>query len=250
MLAAETLTIIAMASPFWATFSSADERFCTSPPCKYWIGLWRKTSCEWGSTGVGREDCSRWDHPYIHADWHHAVQGLESLAVIFFAVPLIVLPVYIYVALGLYFRCLMACMVLSVLLGTCCNIAGVIVFGVRIGVENSWSYSWCLIVCVVGGGLGLIAFIILLIATINKPTFSPSNKYFASGFYVERDRNRLYVIETDEPVKVVYPVVVDEGSLDRTQEKVPLPEGAAIVVTPPDDNLGGDSAYETVRVGK
>jgi hypothetical protein len=54
----------------------------------------------------------------VVTDWHHAVQGLESLSVIFFAIPLVVLPVYIYVALGLYYRCLIGTMALSVLLGS------------------------------------------------------------------------------------------------------------------------------------
>lgn len=253
LLTAEILTILAMAAPFWATFTSSDAQFCISPPCKYWLGLWRKTSCNWGSTGVSREDCSRWDHPYFHADWHHAVQGLESLAVIFFAIPLIVLPVYIYVALGLYYRSLMGTMAVSVLIGTGCNIAGVIVFGVKIGSESSWNYSWCLIVCVIGGGLGLIAFIIILIATINKPEFA-AEKYFASGqsgFYVDRDRNRLYVVETNEPVKIVYPTDYNEPPYPEKPNLKEPRQGSTIIVTPPVDGLDNsakDPAYESVLV--
>ncbi|KAK7104105.1 uncharacterized protein [Littorina saxatilis] len=209
LLAAEIMTILAFATPYWA--SDDDMSF----------GLWRTAKCNPGSTGPDRDDCYRSDFPWKGADWQHATRGLESLAIIFFSFPLIVLPVYIYVALGLYYRCLMGCMALSVLLGTLCNIAGVVIYGIQIGSNDTWKLGWCLIVCIIGGGLGLIAFIILLIATINKPTFTPE-KYFLSGFYVEQDRNRLYVVETDEPTKVVY--AASEPPMSARPPLTPLPQ--------------------------
>nr|KAG5696988.1 hypothetical protein BaRGS_008450 [Batillaria attramentaria] len=155
-------------------------------------------------------------------------RGLESLAIIFFAIPLVVLPVYIYGALGLYYRCLLGSMTLFVLLGTISNIAGVVVFGVQIGSVDGWTFDWCLIVCIIGGALGLIAFIILLIATINKPEFKP-DKYFSSGFYVDPDRNRLYAVESDEPVKVVYPPPSEPTTPKQLQLQVP-PQGEVVHV--------------------
>ena len=101
------------------------------------------------------------------------------------------------------------------------NVAGVVIFGIQIGSNDSWKLDWCLIVCIIGGALGLIAFIILLIATINKPEFTPE-KYFASGFYVEQDRNRLYVVETDEPVKIVYPA---------SEPPTPGPQAAPVAIS-------------------
>ncbi|XP_076441625.1 uncharacterized protein LOC143280814 [Babylonia areolata] len=191
LLAAEVLTILAFASPYWA--SVGQESY----------GLWRKARCNPGLSGPERQDCSTWNFPWYGKDWQHASRGLESLAIIFFAIPLIVLPVYIYVALGLKYRSTLGFMTLFVFLGTLSNIAGVVVYGVQIGSDDSWKLGWCLIVCVIGGALGLVSAIILLIATINRPEFA-AEKYFASGFFVDPDRNQLYVVETDEPVKVVY----------------------------------------------
>ena len=113
--------------------------------------------------------------------------------------------------------------------------AGVVVFGIQIGTHDEWKQDWCLIVCVIGGALGLVAFIILLIATINKPEFAPE-KYFSSGFYVEQDRNQLYVVETDaEPVKVVYQTASEIGAPSmRPPAPVPAlaPAPQAMVVSP------------------
>lgn len=197
LLVAAILTVLAFASPYWA--SDQYNQF----------GLWRRARCDPGVTGPDRQDCALWNFPWHGGEWQYATRGLESLAIIFFAIPLVVLPVYIYGALGLYYRCLMGFMTFMVLCGTICNIAGVIVFGVQIGSNEYWKVGWCLIVCIIGGGLGLIAFIVLLIATINKPVFMP-DKYFTSGFYVDPDRNRLYAVESDEPVKVIYPATQSE----------------------------------------
>ena len=111
--------------------------------------------------------------------------------------------------------------------------AGVVIFGVQIGSNDSWKLGWCLIVCIIGGALGLIAFIILLIATINKPEFTPE-KYFASGFYVEQDRNRLYIVESDEPVKIVYPTS-EPPQTPRLPAPVPATEGHVNPAMQPDD---------------
>ena len=53
LLAAEILTILAFASPYWAR--DDDMAF----------GLWRKARCDPGSSGPDRQDCSRTDFP-----WH------------------------------------------------------------------------------------------------------------------------------------------------------------------------------------
>ncbi|KAL8583830.1 hypothetical protein ACOMHN_040299 [Nucella lapillus] len=212
LLAGETLTILSFASPYWA--SVGQEYF----------GLWRVARCDPGSTAPGRQDCKRWDMLWNGEDWQLATRGLESLAIIFFAIPLIVLPVYIYVALGLYYRCTLFLMTLSAFLGTLSNIAGVVVYGVKIGSNEGWKLGWCLIVCIIGGALGLIAAIILIIATINKPEFQPE-RYFNSGFYVDQDKNRLYVVESDEPVKVVYAASEPPISAKTLPPPTPLSPG-------------------------
>ena len=82
----------------------------------------------------------------------------------------------------------------------------------------------------------------------------PYFRYFASGFYVEQDRNRLYVVETDEPVKIVYPVATPppEGSTLQARPPADLTPSNA---TPPDSDEGQghqgsyvNPAYETVAV--
>ena len=50
---------------------------------------------------------------YFPADWLKVVRGFESLGVIFMALPLVILPVYMYVSLGLYYRSMMISMCLS-----------------------------------------------------------------------------------------------------------------------------------------
>lgn len=48
-------------------------------------------------------------YPFF-SDWLHAVRALECCAVIFVSLPLVILPVYMYVALGMYYRCVMGTM--------------------------------------------------------------------------------------------------------------------------------------------
>lgn len=52
----------------------------------------------------------------VSSDYLHAVRGLESLGIIFLAIPLITLPVYMYIALGMYYRCMLGSMCVSSLL--------------------------------------------------------------------------------------------------------------------------------------
>ncbi|XP_041353577.1 uncharacterized protein LOC121371619 [Gigantopelta aegis] len=179
LLAAETLQILSFAAPYWATSEVTGTSF----------GLWRKARCATEYVG-----CTRWDFPWYVPDWQNAVRGLESCAIILIAIPLIVLPVYIYVALGLYYRCIMVFMTVCSLLAVLCNAIGVAIYGVEIGKSDELKVSWCLIVSIIGAGFDLIGFLILLIATINKPVFRP-DKYYPSGFYVDPDHNKLYAVD-------------------------------------------------------
>ncbi|GFO34602.1 hypothetical protein PoB_006110700 [Plakobranchus ocellatus] len=191
LLLAMILHILSFASPFWAEDKDEDFDF----------GLWRSYRCipDQDPGSLAEEGCYRWNHHWDVADWLNAVRALESLAVIFWAIPLVILPVYIYVALGLYYRCLLGTMTAFTLLGVGCSIAGVIVFGVEIGDNSGLSVSWCLPVCAAGAGLGLIAFIIFLVSTCKRPKFK-HERHFVSGFYVDPDRNRMYVVENVEQV--------------------------------------------------
>lgn len=93
-----------------------------------------------------------------------------------------------------------------------CNIIAIIVFAVKIN-EKSWDAEWCIIVDSVAAGVGIIATFILLISIFNKPKFE-LQRHFLSGFYVDPDRNRMYVVENvEEPVKQP-PSSVDHGQIN------------------------------------
>ncbi|RUS77102.1 hypothetical protein EGW08_015139 [Elysia chlorotica] len=210
LLVAIFLHILAFASPAWASDDygkfglwRTHDDYCTNPnlrfyntPCRYWADNW--------------ED----------ADWFKAVQALEMITIIFWVWPLIILPVYIYVAMGLYYKCLMGTMTAFTFLGAATNIAGLIIFGIEIETTSNLSHNWCLPVCAAGGLLGFLAFIIFLVACLNRPKFV-HEQHFLSGFYADPDKNRMYVVENVEPpaasvapsnsVKISPAQVVDSG---------------------------------------
>ncbi|KAH9519548.1 hypothetical protein Btru_002991 [Bulinus truncatus] len=138
---------------------------------------------------------------YLYTEWIDAVRAMESLTLIFWALPLVIVPVYIYVALGLYYTCTLGTMTAFTLLGAITNIIGVIIFGANIGENSDWKTGWCLIVCVIACGLGVIAFIVFAIACCQRPVFAPERHYI-SEFNLDRDKNKLYVIESLEPDKL------------------------------------------------
>ncbi|XP_059141840.1 uncharacterized protein LOC131929578 [Physella acuta] len=187
LLAAMVLQILSFAAPYWAYSNTED------------IGLWRRTNCVQRN---GVSGCYRTDHLwYYYTEWIDAVRAMEALTIIFWAIPLIVLPVYIYVALGLYYRCTIGTMTVLTILGAITNLIGVIIFGAKIGENSAWRASWSLILCVIACGLGIVAFVFLLIACCKKPPKFIVASHFHSAFYVDPDRNRMYVVEDVEQVK-------------------------------------------------
>ncbi|KAK6182978.1 hypothetical protein SNE40_010538 [Patella caerulea] len=178
LLAAMIFHVLAFAAPYWSTTESDGN-----------YGLWRRARCRI----EGSTDCYRYNMHWSVADWLNAVRGLECLTIIFWSVPLMILPVYIYVALGLHYRCLLGSCCVSVLVGSICNIIGAIIYGIQIATDDVMRLGWCLIICIIGGGLGFVSFIILLIATFNRPDFS-IDRHYPSGFYVDPDRNKLYAV--------------------------------------------------------
>ncbi|CAL1537326.1 unnamed protein product [Lymnaea stagnalis] len=186
LLACMVLQILAFAAPFWAYSPTAD------------IGLWRRTNCidENGVSG-----CYRTDHMwYFYTEWLDAVRAMEALAIIFWAIPLVILPVYIYVSLGLYYMCTMMTMSVFTILGCVCNLIGIIIFGAKIGENSDWKTGWCLVLCVIACGLGIAAFVLFLIACCKKPQFDPDT-YYISGLFVGPEDEQIYVIENSESEK-------------------------------------------------
>lgn len=148
-----------------------------------YVGLWRDGNCN----KPDHKECFQRDHvEYFAEDWLKAVRGLECLALIFLALPLVVLPVYMYVALGLYYRCMLGSMAICCLLSAVCCLAGVIVYGVQV-TSMDWDTSWCLWVAIVGAGGAFIAFLILTIATLTKrpETVTKCDKIHMYTIYAE-----------------------------------------------------------------
>ncbi|KAK3712670.1 hypothetical protein RRG08_058572 [Elysia crispata] len=187
LMLALTLHILSFAMPFWAADDVGD------------FGLWRVRRCipvlQPGQ--LDDEVCYQWDHPWKTSDWLKIVQALESFTILLWVIPVVVIPVYIYVALGLYYRCFLGTMTTITIVGVASSGAGVIIFGIRIADSSQLSLRWCLPVCAAGSGLGFIAFIIFLIAVLNRPKFK-HDRHFVSGFYVDPDRDRMYVVENIE----------------------------------------------------
>ncbi|ESO82998.1 hypothetical protein LOTGIDRAFT_236912 [Lottia gigantea] len=178
LLAALILHVLSFASPYWA-YSDGVGHF----------GLWRYAECLLDDI----KDCYRYDMHWDAPTYLDAIRALECLTLIFWCVPMMIVPVYIYVALGLRYKCLLGCMALSILVGAICNVIGAIIFGVQIG-TNDWQLGWCLIVCIVGGALGFVSFVVMAIATFNRPDFA-IERHYPSGFYVDPYKNKLYVVE-------------------------------------------------------
>ncbi|CAG2195313.1 uncharacterized protein [Mytilus edulis] len=143
--------ILAVAAPFWS-FDGL-----------HYVGLWK-----YGRCAFDHKKCYRnWQVEYFVSDWLKAVRGLECLALIFLSFPLVTLPIYMYIALGLYYRCMLGTMALCSLISAVCCLAGVVVYGVQI-TSMDWDTSWCLYVAIVGAAGAFIAFLVLIVATITK----------------------------------------------------------------------------------
>lgn len=183
LLAGAILIIIGFAAPYWANDGNN------------YVGLWRYGKCSkpeyW--------DCYKYDQPSFGnvPDWLHAVRAMESLAIIFVSLPLVILPVYMYVALGMYYRCMMGTMCVFTLLCVACGIAGVIVYGVNIS-NNNWKVSWSLICVIIGCAAVFIGFLVLLVSMLSKRPEGITQPYYPTTIYVDPKKNKLYTIRLDE----------------------------------------------------
>ncbi|GFR67411.1 hypothetical protein ElyMa_005581700 [Elysia marginata] len=204
LLLAMVLHILAFAFPDWATDSEGK------------FGLWRVGNNYCGAKSAYSEACRRYRDYWTDFDWFLAVRALECLTIIFWAFPLVILPVYIYVALGLYYRCMMVLMACFTFLGAACNIIGVVIFGIEVEESSDLSLRWCLPMCAVAGCIGLLAFIAYFLAVLKRPKFE-HQQHFLSGFYVDPYKNRMYVVETTDPPADVAVVQPNDGVISPEQ---------------------------------
>jgi hypothetical protein len=187
LLIAMVLQVLSYAAPFWAYDKNGD------------FGLWRKYTCITvdGDGSASDLGCYKQDHPWYIGGWLNAVRAMESLAIILWAVPLVVLPIYIYVALGLHYRCMLGTMTALTLLAAICNLIGFLIYAAKIADNASWSTGWCFILCVIADGFGFLSFVIFLISTCSRPTFNVDN-YYPSEYFVHPE---LYIINNLGPTK-------------------------------------------------
>ncbi|KAK3093445.1 hypothetical protein FSP39_015802 [Pinctada imbricata] len=179
LLAAAILQILGVAASNW----SHDGTF--------YVGLWRRGLC----MRPLHVDCYRDDHvEYFTQPWLHAVRGLECLGVVFIAVPLVVLPVYMYIALGLYYKCMMITMCVSSFLAAVSIIIGVSIYAVKVTTQD-WSVEWCVFVCIVACGCAFIAFLVLLVAVISKRPPGLKEVHVHTEIYVDPNKPKLYTID-------------------------------------------------------
>ncbi|KAL3873152.1 hypothetical protein ACJMK2_036306 [Sinanodonta woodiana] len=181
LLAGATLIILGFGAPYWA-HNKQD-----------YVGLWRFGNCE-----PAYKNCYYYDQPSPMQipDWLHAVRAMESLAIIFIAIPLVTLPIYMYIALGMYYRCFIATMSVSSLLSAICGIVGVIVYGAE-ATKLDWTISWSLIVVVIGSACAFIGFLVLLAAMCAKRPESIKQAYLPKNLYIHESKPKLYTIQVD-----------------------------------------------------
>lgn len=183
LLAGAVLIILGFAAPFWHNDGV------------HYVGLWRYGQC----VNPDFKDCYHYDQPSLRhiPDWLHAARALECCAVIFVSLPLVILPVYMYVALGMYYRCVMGTMCVFCLMSTMTGIAGVVVYGINLS-DNSWDVGWSLICVIVGCACVFIGFLVLLVSMVAKRPAGITEPYFPTTIYVDPKKNKLYTIRLEE----------------------------------------------------
>ncbi|KAH3874765.1 uncharacterized protein LOC127870458 [Dreissena polymorpha] len=183
LLAGALLIILGFAAPYWANDGT------------HYVGLWRYGRCVKDDI-IG---CYALDQPSFRRipDWLHAVRALECVAVACVSIPLVILPVYMYVALGMYYRCMMGTMCLFALMSTLTGIAGVIVYGINL-TNNGWDIAWSMICVIIGSAIVFIGFLILLISMVSKRPSTIHQPFYPSTIYVDPYKNKLYTIRLED----------------------------------------------------
>ncbi|XP_029642793.1 uncharacterized protein LOC115217289 [Octopus sinensis] len=93
LLLANIFFVLAFASPFWLTFDGSPDNS---------QGLWRKRRCLIQGT------CYQFDIVGSLETYLDAVRGLMCLAIMLLPIPVVVVPIYLYVSSMIYYRRIMA----------------------------------------------------------------------------------------------------------------------------------------------
>lgn len=182
LLAGAILIILGFATPSWA-FDGTN-----------YVGLWRYGNC----LEDGYIKCYHYDQPSFTTvpTWLHLVRAFECASVVCIAIPLVILPVYMYIALGMYYKCMLGWMSLLSILSTIFGVVGVIIYGVNLN-DLNWDMGWSLIVVVVGCAMVFIGFLVLVVALVTKRPADIKERFYPSTLYVDPDKNVLYTITNE-----------------------------------------------------
>lgn len=183
LLAGAILIILGFATPSWA-FNGKD-----------YVGLWRYGNC----LKSDYRECYHYDQPSftLVPTWLHVVRAFECASVICVSLPLVILPVYMYIALGIYYKCIMGWMSLLSILSAIFGVVGVIIYAVNLN-DLDWDMGWSLIVVVVGCAMVFIGFMVLVVALVTKRPESIKETLYPTTLYVDPDRNVLYTISAED----------------------------------------------------
>lgn len=183
LLAGAILIILGFATPSWAF--DGDN----------YVGLWRYGNCK----ESGYRECYHYDQPSftLVPTWLHVVRAFECASVVCVSIPLVILPVYMYIALGMYYKCMMGCMSLLSILSTVFGVVGVIIYGVNMN-DQGWEMAWSFVVVIVGCALVFIGFMVLVVALVTKRPEGIKESFYPATLYVDPEKNVLYTISVED----------------------------------------------------
>ncbi|OWF38565.1 uncharacterized protein LOC110466134 [Mizuhopecten yessoensis] len=181
LLGSAILHIVCFISPNWANDGTQS------------LGLWRYGKCR----EPGFQNCYKHDHVDTQLkDWFLVVRAMSCLAVIGLSLPLVILPVYMYIALGMYYRRMMAFMSFCSIMATLTIAAAVVVFVIG-ATDKGWSLEWCFIVEIIAGLFAFIGFVVFLAVLLTRRPAGLKPTYYPSTIHVDPDKPKLYLVQTE-----------------------------------------------------
>ncbi|XP_060083722.1 uncharacterized protein LOC132562962 [Ylistrum balloti] len=181
LLGSAILHIVCFIAPNWANDGTQS------------LGLWRYGKCR----DPDFHNCYKHDHVDTQLeDWFQVVRAMGCLAVICLSLPLVILPVYMYIALGMYYRRMMGFLAFCSFLATLSIAAGVVIFVVG-ATDEGWSLEWCFIVDIVAGVFAFIGFVVLLAVLLTRRPADLKPTYYPSTIHVDPAKPKLYLVQTE-----------------------------------------------------
>lgn len=177
LLVGNIFLVLGFATPYWVS----DDRITTTSR-----GLWRERRC------LSSGGCYVFDIVKDYGMYLSAVRGLLCLAIIFMATPLVVLPIYMYLAGSDFFRRTMSTAALLSLLAAVCIFVAVIIYASCISDQSTY-LNWSFYMVVVSGAMATFCFIVFLVTALTvKPV---SGQLITNAIYADNIRKKNYLSE-------------------------------------------------------